>query len=304
MCGSGKTEIILASIRYVIKKGGTVGFVCPRRDVIIEIYSRLKNIFVNNKITLIYGGHTSKLEGDLICLTAHQLFRFNHYFDLIIMDEIDAFPYKGNDVLESMFFRAIRGNFILLSATPDEHFVKKFKNNGGEVLELYKRFHKHPLPVPQIIKGTKLTLLKKLINYVREFIAYQQPIFIFTPTIEICEKIFNLLKIFIKNGNYVHSKRDNRSQIIDDFRNEKYKYLVTTAVLERGVTVKDLQVIIYNADHAIYDRYSLVQISGRVGRKKDAPEGKVIYLARTVTIEMEESIKDIEKSNKSLQNLL
>ena len=70
----------------------------------------------------------------------------------------------------------------------------------------------------------------------------------FAPTIEKCETIAKFLKIPVKNGTFVHSKCKNRTQIIKDFKNGKYDYLVTTAVLERGVTFKDLQVIIYDAD--------------------------------------------------------
>lgn len=304
VCGSGKTEIVLSLIKTVIKNGKTVGFVCPRRDVIIELYCRFKNIFVNNKITLVYGGHTNKLDGDLICLTAHQLFRYEKYFDLLIMDEIDAFPYKGNETLRAFFFRALRGNYVLLSATPSEEFVKEFKKQGGDVLELFVRFHRHALPVPELITGNKALLLIQLVNLVKEFIRHEKPVFIFTPTIDICESVFNLLHLFVKCGSYVHSKHPQRTQVINDFGNGKYKYLVTTAVLERGVTIKDLQVIIYLADHDIYDRYSLVQISGRVGRKKEAPEGRVIYLAKRNSIEITESIKDIQKSNQILQNML
>lgn len=303
ICGSGKTEIVLSLIKYAIKNGKTVGFACPRRDVVIELYCRFKSIFTNNKVTLLYGGNTNELYGDLICLTTHQLFRYENYFDLLIMDEIDAFPYKGSDTLEAFFFRALRGNYVLLSATPSEEYVKTFKKKGGDVLELYIRFHRHPLPVPELVTGNKLILIYKLINFVRDFIKHKKPIFIFTPTIDLCESIFNLLRIFIKNGSYVHSKHPSRSKVISDFREGKYKYLVTTAVLERGVTIKDLQVIIYLADHSIYDRYSLVQISGRVGRKKDAPEGRVIYLAKRNNVEIEESIKDIRKANQNLQNL-
>ena len=303
VCGSGKTEIVLSSIKNAIKRGGKVGFACPRRDVVIELYCRFKDIFINNKVTVLYGGNTNDLDGDLICLTTHQLYRYQNYFDLLIMDEIDAFPYKGNDVLNAFFNRAIKGNYILLSATPSVEFVKEFKNKGGDVLELYTRFHKHPLPVPTIKKGNKVSLFIFLVEKLKGFIKHNKPVFIFTPTIELCETIFNLLRPFFKNGAYVHSKYPYRSKTINDFKEGKYKFLVTTAVLERGVTVKDLQVIVYYADHSIYDRYSLVQISGRVGRKKDAPEGEVIYLARKITIEMEESIKDIRNANKTLQNL-
>ncbi len=304
VCGSGKTEIVLYSIKNAITNGLKVGFTCPRRDVIIELYLRFKELFTENKITLLYGGHTDELDGDLICLTTHQLFRYVHYFDLLIMDEVDAFPYKGSEVLEAFFRRALKGNYILLSATPSEEFVNKFIKENGKVLELNTRFHKKPLPVPQTIIGNKPFLIYKLVTITKDFIKLNKPIFIFTPTIDLCESIFNLLHLFVKEGNYVHSKHPHRSKVIKDFRDGKYKYLVTTAVLERGVTVKDLQVIIYLADHEIYDRYSLVQIAGRVGRKKEAPEGSVIYLARRNNIEIQKSIEDIRRANKTLQNLL
>ena len=303
VCGSGKTEIVLGIIKYAMKNGLSVGFTCPRRDVIIELFCRFKSIFKNNSVVVVYGGNTKQLTGDLICLTTHQLFRYENYFDLLIIDEIDAFPYKGNDVLKSFFNRALKGNYVLLSATPDEAFIKEFKRKGGVVLELFTRFHKHPLPVPEIVTGMKPKLLVRLIKQTKDFIKDDYPVFIFTPTIDICERIFNLLKLFVKYGNCVHSQKPNRTEIINAFRNGKYKYLVTTAVLERGVTVKNLQVIIYRSDHEIYDRYSLVQIAGRVGRKKEAPGGRVIYLANKTTIEMEKSIQDIENSNKALQNL-
>lgn len=304
VCGSGKTEIVLNTISYAMKKGKKVAFVVPRRDVAIELYLRFKEVFINNSVVLIYGGHHEILNGDLVCMTAHQLFRYEKYFDLIVMDEIDAFPYKGNDVLQAFFKRALRGNYILLSATPSDEFVDSFKKEGGKVLELSIRFHRHPLPVPKVITGNKLKLLYELVKETRRFMESKKPVFIFTPTIEICERTFNLLRPFIKWGSYVHSKHPKRSEVINAFRKGKYKYLVTTAVLERGVTIKDLQVIIYHADHNIYNQYSLVQIAGRVGRKKDAPKGEVIYLAEHITKEMERSIRDIEKANKTLQNLL
>ena len=119
-----------------------------------------------------------------------------------------------------------------------------------------------------------------------------------------CEETYRYLKLFFKSGDYVHSKRINRPQVIENFRQGKSKFLVTTAVLERGVTIKDLQVIIFHADNAIYDQYSLVQIAGRVGRKKDAPEGRVIFLANERTKDMEKAVEDIKRANASLQAML
>ena len=81
-----------------------------------------------------------------------------------------------------------------------------------------------------------------------------------------------------------------------------YSFLVTTSVLERGVTVKDLQVIICQSDNKIYEKGTLIQIAGRVGRKKDAPFGEVIYLCEKVTIDMLDSINEIKKNNEALDN--
>jgi len=75
---------------------------------------------------------------------------------------------------------------------------------------------------------------------------------------------------------------------------------VTTAVLERGVTLKNVQVIIYDADSDIYNEYSLVQIAGRVGRKYDAPTGEVIFLGSFKTPDMERAISTIQKRNADL----
>ena len=74
--------------------------------------------------------------------------------------------------------------------------------------------------------------------------------------------------------------------------------------MERGVTVSDLQVIVYLSDHPIYDSHSLIQIAGRVGRKKDAPEGEVIFLAKRKNKEIERAINEIKFANNQLQNML
>lgn len=300
VCGSGKTEIVFDIISYCINNKLKVGYTVPRRDVAVELYERFNEVFSNNKVTCIYGGHNEDLYGDLVCLTTHQLFRYKNYFDLLICDEVDAFPFKGDFVLNSLFFAAISGNYILLSATPKKSDLIKFEKDGGRVLKLFSRFHGHPLPVPEIILKNFLQIYFVLIKIINEFIMKGKQVFIFTPTIEICESVFSRIKMFCKKGNYVHSKCIDRAKRIKDFRDKKYMYLVTTAVLERGVTVKDLQVIVFNANHRIYDAPSLVQIAGRVGRKKDAPDGKVYFLANEKSKDMEEAINTIMESNKHL----
>lgn len=304
VCGSGKTEICLEVISYCINNKLRVGFAVPRKDVVVELMYRFQEIFKNNVVTAVYGGHTSVLEGDFIILTTHQLYRYNKFFDLLIMDEIDAFPYKGNEILEAFFYRSIKNNYILMTATPTPDLIKTFKTPSRDIAELYSRFHHHPLPVPKIINGNLIYLNYKLIIEVSRILKTFKQIFIFVPTVNLSIKIYRFLSLFFPNGFYINSKCKNREEIIKRFRVKKYRYLVTTAVLERGVTVKDLQVIVYLSDHQIYDSYSLIQIAGRVGRKYDAPEGEVIFLARRKNKEMERAVDEINSANKKLQDML
>ena len=300
VCGSGKTEIVLEVISYSIKNKMKVGFAVPRRDVARELYVRFKNIFTKQNVALIYGGHTNRLEADLVCLTTHQLFRYNNYFDLLILDEIDAFPFEGNDVLQAFFKRAVKGHYILLSATPSKTIIESFRQEGKMMLTLNRRFHGHPLPVPNIEIHHGLMKYYHLNRILRRFLIENKQVFIFTPTIDMCEQLYEILRFLLPKITYVHSKRLDRNKVINDFRNGKYMFLVTTAVLERGVTVKNLQVIIFNSDHVLYTSQALIQISGRVGRKKDYPTGEVIFIASKKTKEMEECVREIELANKGL----
>ena len=111
-----------------------------------------------------------------------------------------------------------------------------------------------------------------------------------------------LLKIDFKTGNIVHSKVKNNSEVIADFKKGKYEFLVTTTVLERGVTIKGLQVIIYGADHAVYDSSSLIQIAGRVGRKKEESDGEVVFIVSRENQAIKESIRDIKEKKHLLAN--
>lgn len=300
VCGSGKTELVYGVIQYALANKKPVAFALPRRDVAIELFYRIKNAFPNNKVVAVYGGNTSHLTGDIVVCTTHQLYRYNDYFDLIILDEIDAFPFKDNPLLTTMFLRSLKGHSVLMSATPSKEVIELYRQDRHMILELNTRFHKHPLPVPQIVLKIGLLKLYYLTTKLKEFIKDKKPVFIFVPTIDIANQLFSYLKFVVTGGNIVHSKIKNRTEIIDAFRNGKYSYLVTTAILERGVTIKNLQVIIYDSDHELYNEYNLVQIAGRVGRKFDAPEGEVIFLASKRTEAMQRAKDTIVSKNEYL----
>ena len=300
VCGAGKTEIVYPLIEYVLSKGRRVGFAIPRKDVVIELFLRIKEAFPLNDVIALYGGNTKEKEGDIVILTMHQIYRYENYFDLLIADEIDAFPFKNNFVLENFFFKAVKGNYVMMSATPSKEVIKSFAKK--DIFTLSKRFHEHEIPVPQIVlrKGKSQELY--IVNKIRQFKKYRKPCLIFVPSIEETERIATFLSLFGIHIDSVHSQKETKT-IIKNFKNGSYDALVTTSILERGITIKSLQVIIYNANNEIFTSEVLEQISGRVGRKKDDPYGEVIFLADSASKSMLETIKSIQKHNESLQNM-
>jgi competence protein ComFA len=302
VCGAGKTELVYRTIAYALSVGLQVGFTIPRKDVVIELEERIKSAFPNNSVVSVYGGHTSILEADIIILTCHQLYRYEKYFDLLIIDETDAFPYQGNDVLHTFFKKSIKGNYIMMSATPLKSMIQEIKECNGRYFELKTRYHGHPLIVPKVVIAPffrSLLISRKLYDFIR----HNKQCFIFEPTIDQAEILYKQLKVFFKQGQVVHSKKKDRDQIISDFKKGKYNYLVTTSVLERGVTVKNLQVIVDDASSPIYDDKTLIQISGRVGRKIDAWDGEVIFYADKRNSSIDTAIKKIEEANSYVKNM-
>ena len=299
VCGAGKTELVYKTIAYCLNNHLQVGFTIPRKDVVIDLEPRIKKAFPNVEVVSLYQGHTSKTKGDIILLTTHQLYRYENYFDLLIIDETDAFPYKGNYLLHTFFKKALKGNYIMMSATPLEEMVEEINRRGGKIFSLMTRYHNHPLIVPQV-KVSVFFQHAYLIKKLREFKRKNLPTLVFAPTIKEVEDIYDKISFYVKKGNYVHSKRVGRNQIVEDFKQGKYDYLVTSSILERGITLKNLQVIVFDASSNIFDDKALVQISGRVGRKIDAWDGEVIYICSKVTPSITKSIQMINDANRSL----
>lgn len=276
-----------------------VGFAIPRRDVVIELTKRFKTIFENINIIEVYGGCSMKLASNFIILTTHQLYRYENYFDLLIVDEIDAFPFYKNEMLYNFFKKSIKGNYILMSATPDKQLISVYKKTN-DYFTLFERFHQKPLPIPKIIKGNILTKYLYLFRILYRYFKSNTQCFIFLPTIHEAIKIYKIIRIYFKQTGLIHSSVENRSEIISLFKDKKLLFLVTTTVLERGVTFSNLQVIVFNADHVLFTKEALIQIAGRVGRKMNFTNGDVYLICEKDNEVIKNTINEIKEYNKIL----
>ena len=70
-------------------------------------------------------------------------------------------------------------------------------------------------------------------------------------------------------------------------------------ILERGVTIADIDVAIFCAEHEVYEESALVQISGRVGRNPKYPHGEIIFFHYGITEAMDAARELIKRMNQS-----
>ena len=86
----------------------------------------------------------------LVIATTHQLLKFYRAFDLLIVDEVDAFPYRQSNALSCGSSSSQRTRYeIFLTATSTDELDKRVSKGELSRLSLPRRFHGNPLIVPQ-----------------------------------------------------------------------------------------------------------------------------------------------------------
>lgn len=300
--GAGKTEITLQSIAWYLNHKKSVCFAISRRQVVLEIAKRLRSNFPDLKISAVCEGYPEHFEdrfdSDLIVCTMHQLYQYPDCFDLLIMDEVDAFPYAGNQVLESIAERACRGQKMMLSATPDKKSLEAIEQGEMVLCELFRRPHGKPLCIPEIRRGSHLSQVIQIFMKCRRLVQTEKLILVFVPRKADGWWMKTVLG-WLAPSEFIHSGIDNKDQIMEQFRKQKTKILVTTTLLERGITVPDVQVLVYRSDHPVFTCASLIQIFGRVGRTFSNPYGEGICFCERISSSMKECITILERMNKA-----
>lgn len=291
VCGAGKTELVLGAIEDALLARKKVGWAIPRRQVVLELKVRLAAFFPSLDVVAVCQGFTAKTDGDLILCTTHQLYRYKDWFDLLILDEPDAFPYKGNDMLANFARNACRGRMIYLTATPDSKLVEEVEIGRLAWVQLNARPHGHPIIVPKVKMMPSIICLLSLLYRVRDSRRW----LIFVPTRKIAKFLAVLLHV-----DYLTSQSEQKEKIIDRFRNLEKRILISTTILERGVTFEDIDVLVLFADHSVFDTASLIQISGRVGRSFQFPKGECIFLSRSKTLAVGECLRKVQEANRSV----
>ena len=306
--GAGKTEMIYQVVAKVIDEGGAVCLASPRIDVCLELYKRLQDDFAC-EIALLHGESDPYFRTPLVVATTHQLLKFYQAFDLLIVDEVDAFPYVDNPTLYYAVKNSVKENGlrIFLTATSTDKLDRKVRLGELKRLSLPRRFHGNPLIIPKPVWLSdfnhcleKNRLSPKLKSYIEKQRKTAYPLLIFVSEIKKGEQLKEILQEQFPNEKigFVSSITENRLEQVQAFRDRELTILISTTILERGVTFPCVDVFVVEANHRLFTKSSLIQIGGRVGRSMDRPTGDLLFFHDGINASIKKAIKEIQQMNK------
>lgn len=309
-CGAGKTEVCFPAAAWALEHGQKVLFAAPRQDVILDVAPRLNRDFPGFSVAVLTGVTPGKFEpGSMVLATTHQILRFHQAFDLVFLDEMDAFPYLGSRMLEWGLYQSLKpgGKILFLSATPAPEKLIKAKRDKN-LIYLPARHHRQPLPVPTCLKYPGFwddsTCPEVFVQSLQKLVG-EGPTFVFVPKVSWVEFWERKFRHHFSCWNIAgsHSKDPGRREKVEGLRRGLYNLFISTSILERGVTIPKAQVVVLAAEHPVFDERSLVQMAGRAGRTSEHPDGQVLFFYRSQTKAMKTAREWIEEQNRLAGNL-
>lgn len=215
VCGAGKTEVSLGAIALTLQRGGRVLFAVPRSDVVAEVAPRISAAMTGARVIALRGASRERYrDADIVVATTHQVLRFYQAFDLVVLDEADAFPFRGSRMLRYGLRRATApgGKTVYMTATPDQSLLAAADRGEVALVRISARHHGRPLPVPAIITATlppiedhaALSTLRQprtgpglppeVVAVIAASIRAGHGVFVFVPTVGLAERVCAMLR--------------------------------------------------------------------------------------------------------------
>ena len=284
--GSGKTIISFLALYMNYLSGYQGVLMAPTEILIKQHYENIKKILTDLNIEILTGSTTKKDRDNIIenlkngqidiLLSTHSVLNDNVVFKnigLVVTDEQHRF---GVNQRKSLQNKGENVDVLYMSATPIPRTLALTIFKDMDITEIKTK----PLNrKPKITKLYKTSEIKEVLYEMLDEIKKGHQIYVVSPLIEneeentklasvnyLYEKINVALNSKVPIG-VLHGKLKNeeKENIMNDFKSNKTKILISTTIIEIGVDVSNAtMIVIFNAER--FGLATLHQLRGRIGR--------------------------------------
>jgi late competence protein required for DNA uptake (superfamily II DNA/RNA helicase) len=280
-------KILNRTITNCINNNEKVIYITNEETEDIGIIEALK---INIKDFLHFRNCDNECEGKMLVTTNHEdsILIFEK-FDLVIYDNINCFSdYSNNEILDIMG-RLCKENGKLIACSYEPVF-KNSINISFPIME-----NGRPFVEPRNII-TRIDLNNNIPSVIYEFLKWslssERKVIIYAPHYEKARKIFEYILSFKEEFNkdvFIYLKEDMDLNKLKKFTAQSGGILITDCLNKITSSVKDLDVMVFFAEDKTFNYKKLLYICGKVGRSEFLTSGEVIFVASTVTEDMEKA---------------
>ena len=284
--GSGKTIISFLALYMNYLSGYQGVLMAPTEILIKQHYENIEKILPDVNIEILTGSTTKKDRDKIIenlkngqidiLLSTHSVLNDDVVFKnigLVVTDEQHRFGVNQRKNLQN---KGENVDVLYMSATPIPRTLALTIFKDMDITEIKTK----PLNrKPKITKLYKTSEIKKVLYEMLDEIKKGHQIYVVSPLIENEEentKLASVNYLYEKinvalNGKVpigvLHGKLKNeeKEKIMNDFKSNKTKILISTTIIEIGVDVSNAtMIVIFNAER--FGLATLHQLRGRIGR--------------------------------------
>lgn len=284
--GSGKTIISFLALYMNYLSGYQGVLMAPTEILIKQHYENIKKILTDLNIEILTGSTTKKDRDKIIenlkngqidiLLSTHSVLNDDVVFKnigLVVTDEQHRFGVNQRKNLQN---KGENVDVLYMSATPIPRTLALTIFKDMDITEIKTK----PLNrKPKITKLYKTSEIKEVLYEMLDEIKKGHQIYVVSPLIENEEENTKLASVnylyekinLALNGKVpigvLHGKLKNeeKENIMNDFKSNKTKILISTTIIEIGVDVSNAtMIVIFNAER--FGLATLHQLRGRIGR--------------------------------------
>ena len=282
--GSGKTAVSMCAIFIAVKSGYQAVMLAPTEVLARQNYLAAKKAFPEYNVGLITGSMTAKEKREMknaakfgwidILVGTHAVLQDDVEFKNLALCVCDEQQRFGVAQRSSLLSKGVTPDVLVMSATPIPRTLSLIFYGDLDITTIKDKPKERISVQTNIVPSEKYNDMLGFIS--REIKEGKQAYFV-CPKIEGDEEgsVISATELYedlknkmpkIKVG-LLHGKMKDKEKnaVMQDFKDKKIEFLVSTTVIEVGVDVPDATVmVIYNAER--FGLSQLHQLRGRVGR--------------------------------------